>query len=648
MNNNCPDLDQQQLSIQGNLLCISNGNCTPLPCSENPTCYYKLVEAEIPFPLEGGDGILRHPYYSQDDPSTAAFDPIVQRGITLQPHTSDKCVSAVVRALDGQLIDGSPGPSNWYHSSYSNPTVPNRQWSFEFMAHKCCIITKVYIRGSDVDVSEFYDTTAFTGAGWVNHPLNTVPGAPGGVYTGAAANQTFILEWDVIANGGLPPVETISSGSPVIGSSIFVYLADYYVPLKTEIACDGTLTHYDDNGVFGGPVFEASSIGGQCCNDVGDPIFPVAAPDCVSKTVYSWATTPGVREQIWSGAGNAAPHDFASVIFSGPAEGSCGLPAHINGAADVDIVVPDWVDNTANDPSNGSDQFRWSGWIYIDQDGTQLQDINGNSGERLRIWLDGVVVFNSTGDTTGGTPGAGIFATVDYGWHYLVFEGSDLSAFAGVQLQNDNGGDNVFSNFSGPTSVDEPVQICRQEKCGYVLLAGETECPQKSVGPCRSIIPAAGSSSGTTQVDRSSIATADVSGDSNQPNLIQTLTQTRADTGLTIAANTVTNNIGGDYVEIHAQEYFQQPQSGLFARINPELELLKNGAVVATSASGYQRHATQHRSSSNSISWVDPNPTIGDTYQLRSQQGSQQDDVMLIDLGTMSVKVVEKVTVLTP
>lgn len=153
---------------------------------------------------------------------------------------------------------------------------------------------------------------------------------------------------------------------------------------------------------------------------------------------------------------------------------------------------------------------------------------------------------------------------------------------------------------------------------------------------------------GTAVVDRSSIATAGVTGDANQPNVIQTLTQTRADTGLTIAGNAVTNSIGGDYVEIHAQEYFQQPQAATFARINPELELLKNGAVVATSASGYQRHATGHNSSSNSISWTDPNPAAGDTYQLRSQQGSNQNDILNIDLGTLSVKVVEKVNVLIP
>ena len=150
----------------------------------------------------------------------------------------------------------------------------------------------------------------------------------------------------------------------------------------------------------------------------------------------------------------------------------------------------------------------------------------------------------------------------------------------------------------------------------------------------------------TIDVDQSFVAKANVTGDANQPNVIQTLASQRADAGLTIAGNVITNNIGGDYVEIDVVEYFQQNNNAAYQRINPELQLLKNGAVVATSASGYQRHATGHDSSSNSIGYVDHNPAVGDTWQLRSQQGSTQNDVLNIDIGRFSVTVTEKVTVL--
>ncbi|UJH67336.1 hypothetical protein [Allomuricauda sp. SCSIO 65647] len=153
-------------------------------------------------------------------------------------------------------------------------------------------------------------------------------------------------------------------------------------------------------------------------------------------------------------------------------------------------------------------------------------------------------------------------------------------------------------------------------------------------------------SSTTIDVDQSFMAKASVSGDSNQPNTILTLTTLRTDTGWSINSNRATFNDTADYVEIDAMAYMDQPQSGTYARINPVLELLKNGTVVARSASGYQRHATSHRSSSNTISYIDHNPSSGDEYYLRAQQGSSQNDVLNIDLGHFDLIAVKKVTVL--
>ncbi|MEA1879963.1 MAG: hypothetical protein U9N11_04910, partial [Campylobacterota bacterium] len=153
------------------------------------------------------------------------------------------------------------------------------------------------------------------------------------------------------------------------------------------------------------------------------------------------------------------------------------------------------------------------------------------------------------------------------------------------------------------------------------------------------------STASTVMVDQSFLAKASVTGDSNQPNLILTLASQRVDAGWSISGNKAIFNDTADYVEINAMAYMQQNTSGAFERINPELELLKNGVVVAKSGSGYQRHYTGHDSSSNTITYVDHNPSSGDTYELRAQQGSNQNDVLNIDLGHFDLIAVKKVSV---
>lgn len=151
----------------------------------------------------------------------------------------------------------------------------------------------------------------------------------------------------------------------------------------------------------------------------------------------------------------------------------------------------------------------------------------------------------------------------------------------------------------------------------------------------------------TVQVENSFLASAGVTGDSNQPNQILNLAPTRQDGAWTVAGNVASYAGSPDRVEIDASTYMQQNQSGAFARINPELELVRNGTtVVAKSGSGYQRHATGHDSSSNDFSWIDPAPGANPSYTLRAQQGSVQNDVLNVDIGHASFVAVEKVNVI--
>lgn len=372
---------------------------------------------------------------------------------------------------------------------------------------------------------------------------------------------------------------------------------------------------------------------------------------------YDTVGTEGVVEQIWTGDGNSAPHGPVSGIFNGPGIDPLGIPAHINGAPDIDIIVSDWIDSTSNDPSNGTDQARWYSWIFIENDGTQLQDINGNSGETLRAWVASgfcsqpAVVFEQITDTTGGagSGSSGPFVTLNKGFHFLVYEISDFTAFGGVQLQNDTGGDGIFSNYSGPVYTEEPTLSCRFVDCDYVPLENESFCLTDLL-----CVPKLSANNPTTipsfnpvLADQSFLAHATTSGDSNVDGQPITLTEVRADAGWTLdtVLNEYTYTGTPDKVRIDAMVQVDATSAGALARISPELLLLKNGVVVAISSTGYQRHGTGHDTSSNTISYTDPNPGTNPVYVLQSREDSIQTEVLPIDLGHFSLDAIEKVLV---
>lgn len=136
------------------------------------------------------------------------------------------------------------------------------------------------------------------------------------------------------------------------------------------------------------------------------------------------------------------------------------------------------------------------------------------------------------------------------------------------------------------------------------------------------------------------LAAASVSGDGNQPNTILTLTSTRADAGWSIAGNAASFSGNADRIRIEAMAFYDQVNSNGEQRIAPVLELLKNGTVVAKSATGYQRHFSNHHDSSNTIVYTDPNPGSNPQYQLRAQQGSDQNEVVQVDIGHFTLEAI--------
>ena len=176
---------------------------------------------------------------------------------------------------------------------------------------------------------------------------------------------------------------------------------------------------------------------------------------------------------------------------------------------------------------------------------------------------------------------------------------------------------------------------------GYLIYNSDTDCFEYFNGVNWICLKA------TQTVDESFIAggSLTIGQDANSPNTILGVTGARTDGGWSLSADAYTYTGTPDHIKIDVSAFFEDPQANTLQRVQPILELLKNGAVVATAANTYQRHGTQHNSSSWNLSWVDIAPSSGDTYSFRSQQGSNQGDVIAIDQSSISLIAIEKRTV---
>lgn len=239
----------------------------------------------------------------------------------------------------------------------------------------------------------------------------------------------------------------------------------------------------------------------ECSDEIKDIIdadyingLVVHPIDCDSSLVYYWEYEAGVREWIWS-EDNRVPNDDVRNIFNGaPDSDSYGTPSHPK-TPNIDAITASWANaNTGNDPSNGTDQYRWAGYFYVPQDETVIGDVSPQNGERFRVWLGDCcsapkVIYESPEGDDSPFPsppaignGIGDFFTVDKGWHLLIVEGTDRAAFAGFYLTL-----NGFA-YSGPSAVNKPELKCKTVGCDYVLLEDEYDCPPTNCQPS-AIIP---------------------------------------------------------------------------------------------------------------------------------------------------------------
>ena len=132
------------------------------------------------------------------------------------------------------------------------------------------------------------------------------------------------------------------------------------------------------------------------------------------------------------------------------------------------------------------------------------------------------------------------------------------------------------------------------------------------------------------------LAAYNVTGDGNGDNAPLTLTSTREDTGWSAGTFTGTP----DRVRITATVFYDIANAGTAQRVSPGLDLLRNGVVVKISSTGYQRHASDHNESSNTIAFIDPSPGTNPTYSLRARRGSQQIAPVPVSLGSIELEAV--------
>ena len=133
-----------------------------------------------------------------------------------------------------------------------------------------------------------------------------------------------------------------------------------------------------------------------------------------------------------------------------------------------------------------------------------------------------------------------------------------------------------------------------------------------------------------------------VSGDGNAINTPLILTMNRQDDFWTQSSGfvTFTNSIPANHIEINAMAFYDEVQNTAAQRMSPQLELVKNGVVVAKSATGYQRHNTNAADSSNTIVYNDYDPGASPTYSLRTQRGANQTEVSNVDIGHIALKAI--------
>lgn len=205
----------------------------------------------------------------------------------------------------------------------------------------------------------------------------------------------------------------------------------------------------------------------------GEVTAPCPSGDCyvLGTLLRLQPGEPGLLEEHWfqnvgDEAGNAVPHDDVSVVFPNGVHAS-GQPADT-----VVTVGTSYIGSDSDEPATqGYSQSRYLGEIVIFEDALIYED-NGNTGERIEIKKDGVVIASVSGSDTVGTTGSGAIPNgiaIKKGIYLMETLLSDLTAFSGVALRvSYDGGEtkNLLPSYKPGTSKIECIKV---EKCNGLL-----------------------------------------------------------------------------------------------------------------------------------------------------------------------------------
>lgn len=215
-----------------------------------------------------------------------------------------------------------------------------------------------------------------------------------------------------------------------------------------------------------------------------------------TRTVYGYdiaTAANGMRVERW--LPGSADHGLPEKVFAGSEiHEPSGLPDHLNGSPDFDVIktVGTYNSSDADMGGSGASQVRVTMWLMVDQEdtvlqftGTQFAGFEQHSGVYVGPINEPMRKIGSH-KTPGGVPTAdfGGNAPLKLGLNRVVIITDDAINDSQVTMQWSIGGGATVDVPTALMFADEPQPlVCREELDTYTLLEGESFCPTPLVFP---------------------------------------------------------------------------------------------------------------------------------------------------------------------
>ncbi|MEM7377592.1 MAG: hypothetical protein AAF460_08815 [Pseudomonadota bacterium] len=148
-----------------------------------------------------------------------------------------------------------------------------------------------------------------------------------------------------------------------------------------------------------------------------------------------------------------------------------------------------------------------------------------------------------------------------------------------------------------------------------------------------------------TQFETTRVAAATIAaGTDMNSDLVPNLDQVRAEAGWAFTANSFTFTGSPDRIRFSIQVHQVIANNVNRQRACPVLHLRRNGTIVATSASGYIRDATDHEESSASISFLDVTPGTNPVYDFLTETESNQTGNVPVETSSIGAEAIVRTT----